>query len=146
MDHHLARRRGDCRHPPRGAKRLVQRYYNDVLMDRRLELLEELLADDFLSHDSAGATIDRVGYADAVAMLHAAFTDLDVMIDDQVAERDRVTTRWSAVGTHTGSFAGIGPTGREVTISGIDIHRVHRGRLAENWEQLDLARLVAQLI
>jgi steroid delta-isomerase-like uncharacterized protein len=146
MHHDPVRRRGECRHPPRGTKRLVRRYYTDVLMDRRLELLEDLLTADFASHDSAGATIDRVGYADAVAMLHAAFTDLEVMIDDQVAERDRVTTRWSAVGMHTGAFAGIAPTGREVTLSGIDIHRVRRGRLAENWEQLDLASLVAQLI
>ena len=58
--------------------------------------------------------MDRAGYFDAVRMLHKAFGELAVSIDDQVAENDRVTTRWSAVGTHNGEFAGIPPTGRTV--------------------------------
>ena len=67
-------------------------------------------------------------------------------VGDQLAEKDRVSTRWSATGMHTGEFAGIPATGREVTLSGIDIHRVSGDRLVELWEQLDLASLVAQLI
>jgi predicted ester cyclase len=90
--------------------------------------------------------MDRAGYFDAVAMLHEAFAQLVVSIDDQVAERDRVTTRWCAVGTHVGTFMGIAPTGRNVILTGIDIHRIEGDRLAELWEQLDLAHLLAQLL
>ena len=89
-----------------GSKRVVRRYYEDVLAGRRLDVLEQLVAPGFVGHDPAGATMDRAGYFDAVRMLHDAFGDLAVSIDDQVAEKDRVTTRWSAVGTHIGDVRG----------------------------------------
>ncbi len=143
-----ARRRGvGCVHVLDGQpKRLVQRYYNEVLTDRRLEVLGELLAPGFVGHDPAGVAIDRVEYRDAVRMLHDGFGTLVVRIDDQIAEKNRVTTRWTATGTHTGWFAGIPATGREVTLTGIDIHRLDGDRVVELWEQLDLATLVAQLL
>ena len=116
-----------------------------MVAGRRIDVLQQLVAPDFVGHDPAGAMMDRAGYFDAVAMLHEAFAQLVVSIDDQVAERDRVTTRWSAVGTHVGTFMGIAPTGRNVILTGIDIHRIEGDRLAELWEQLDLAHLLAQL-
>ncbi len=127
-------------------KRVVQRYYNEVLTARRLEVLAELLAPRFVGHDPTGATMDRVEYHDAVRMLHDGFGTLIVTIDDQIAEKDRVTTRWTATGTHTDWFAGIPATGRVVTLNGTDIHRLEGGRIVELWEQLDLATLLAQLL
>ena len=132
--------------PDDDRKRLVGRYYHEVLTGRRLDVLDALLAPGFVGHDPAGAMIDRAGYFSAVRMMHTAFGTLVVRVDDQIAERDRVTTRWSATGTHTGAFAGVPATGREVTMSGIDIHRLDGDRLAELWEQLDLASLLAQLL
>lgn len=137
----------DCRRPPADEpKRLVRRYYEDVLSGRRVDLLEQLIADEFTGHDSAGATMDRAEYIAAVRILHAAFGELTVTIDDQIAERDRVSTRWSAIGRHTGAYAGIAPTGREVLLAGTDIHRLAGGQLVEHWEQADLASLLAQLM
>ena len=127
-------------------KRLVQRYYDEVLTNRRLDVLEALLAPGFVCHDPAGAPIDRTGYFGAVRMLHDGFGRLVVTIEDQLAERDRVTTRWSATGIHTGWFAGVPATLRTVTLSGTDVHRLEGGRLVELWEQLDLASLLAQLL
>src|SRR4051812_29116455 len=126
----LSRRRfGACRHvPDNRSKRLVQRYYEDVLAGRRLDVLDKLVAPRFVGHDPAGGMMDRKGYVVAVRMLHNAFGPLAVSIDDQVAEDDRVTTRWSAVGTHVGTFAGIPPTGREIVMAGIDIHRIDGDR------------------
>jgi predicted ester cyclase len=111
-----------------------------------MDVMEVLVAPGFVGHDPSGATMDRNGYFDAIRMMHEAFAHLEVWIDDQVAENDRVTTRWSAVGTHIGDFAGIAPTGRNVTMSGIDIHRVDGDRLVELWEQLDLATIVSQMM
>ena len=127
-------------------KRIVQRYYEDVLMGRRLDVLDGLLAPGFVCHDPAGAPIDRSGYFVAVRMMHDGFGRLDVTIEDQLAERDRVTTRWSAKARHTGWFAGIPATDRDVTMCGTDVHRLDGGRLVELWEQLDLASLWAQLL
>jgi predicted ester cyclase len=127
-------------------KRIVRLYYQAVLADRRLDVLDDLLAPRFVGHDPVGAPIDRAGYIDAVRMLHEGFSGLTVTVGDQLADGNRVTTRWSAIGVHTGAFAGIPATGRDVLLSGIDIHRLDGDRIVELWEQLDLASLVAQLI
>ena len=127
-------------------KRIVRRYYEDVLERRRLDVLNRLVGRDFIGHDSGGALMDRSDYLTAVDMLHDGFAALTVTIEDQIAEGDRVTTRWFAVARHTGTFAGIAPTGREVMLAGTDIHRLEGGRFAEVWEQIDFASLIAQLI
>ncbi|WP_053227676.1 ester cyclase [Solirubrobacter soli] len=127
-------------------KRIVHRYYHEVLTLRRVDVLDGLVAADFTGHDGAGALMDRYGLQEAAEMLLDAFPDLIVTVEDQVAEGNKVSTRWWASGTHAGTFAGISPTGRTVTISGIDIHRVERGRIAELWEELDVASLLAQML
>src|SRR5688572_32826378 len=68
--------------PPGRTKRVVRRYYEDVLIDRRLDVLRELLAPEFVGHDSAGATIDRAGYIAGVRELLSAFGELSISIDD----------------------------------------------------------------
>ena len=141
------RRAATCAHvPDNRSKRLVQRYYEDVLAGRRLDVMDKLVAPGFVGHDPAGGMMDRKGYVVAVRMLHNAFGELAVSIDDQVAEHDRVTTRWSAVGTHVGTFAGIPPTGRAIVMAGIDIHRIDGDRLVELWEQLDLSAIISQML
>jgi predicted ester cyclase len=127
-------------------KRLVRRYYEDVLGQRRIDVLRRLVGVDFIGHDSGGALMDRMDFFTAVEMLHDGFAQLEVTIEDQVAEGPLVTTRWTAIGRHTGAFAGIEPTGREVMFAGTDIHRLDGGRFAEVWEQTDYAGLLAQLL
>lgn len=141
------RRRAHC--PPIAddrTKRLVRRYYEDVLEFRELAVLRQLVGVDFIGHDSAGALMDRTDYFTAVEMLHDGFAQFAVEIEAQIAEGDMVTTRWTAVGRHTGEFAGIAPTGREVMFAGTDVHRLDGGRFAEVWEQADYAGLIAQLL
>lgn len=127
-------------------KRLVRRYYEDVLQERRIDVLRRLVWADFVGHDSGGAMMDRMDYFTAVEMLHDGFSELTVTVEEQVAEGALVTTRWTAVGRHTGTFAGIAPTGREVLFAGTDMHRLDGGRFAEVWEQTDYAGLLAQLL
>jgi predicted ester cyclase len=142
-----SRRRARCDHRSgERSKRIVRRYYDEVLTRRRLDVFDRLIAPGFVGHDPTGARMDRVGYHDAILMLHDGFSSFVVTIDDQIAEHDLVTTRWTATGLHTGPFAGVEPTWRRVTFSGIDIHRLHGDRLAETWEQLDFASLLAQLL
>jgi predicted ester cyclase len=141
-----SRRGPHCARPDHDIKRIVHRYYHEALTHRRLDVLDEIVAPGFVGHDGAGGLMDRTGYREAAEMLLAAFPDLVVVVEDQVAEGDRVSTRWWGSGTHAGAFAGIAPTGRTVTLSGIDIHRVARGRIAELWEELDVASLLAQML
>jgi steroid delta-isomerase-like uncharacterized protein len=126
-------------------KALVRRYYEQVLTGRDRDLLAQLLDPSFVSHISGGSDVGADAYSAAVEATHAAFPALVVTVHDQVAEGDKVVTRWSASGTHAGDFAGVPATGRLVTVTGIHIHRVRHGRLVEHWEELNLLGVLRQL-
>jgi steroid delta-isomerase-like uncharacterized protein len=126
-------------------KALVTRYYDEVLNQRDLAALDDLLAPDFASWLPDGTRLGRAEYREAVMASHRAFPDLVVVVLDQLAEGDKVATRWRASGTHQGPFAGIAATGRPVTITAMHLHRVADGQLIEHWEEIDLLRLLRQL-
>lgn len=126
-------------------KALVRRYYVEVLEQRDLALLDALLAATFVSHPPAGVPVSRAQYIQAVQATHAAFPDLHITLHDQIAEADKVVTRWSARGTQQGSFAGMAATGKVVTLTAMHIHRITAGQLVEHWEQIDLLGLLQQL-
>jgi steroid delta-isomerase-like uncharacterized protein len=77
--------------------------------------------------------------------LRQAFPDLQIKIEDQIAERDKVVTRWTARGTHQGEFAGIPPTGKQVVMTGIDIDRIANGKLVECWTKSDDLSMLQQI-
>ena len=130
--------------------------YNTMLVRRAIEeiwnrgdytVLDEFVADDIVIHVSPpGEEIHgSEGIKQFYAALRAAFTDLHFTIEDQVAEGDRVVTRWRATGTHDGEFQGIPPTGYSVRITGIDIDRFAGGKVVECWPEANELGLLQQL-
>ncbi len=122
------------------------RYNDDVLSAGNLDLIDELFAPDYVAH--APPSPDRHGPAalkEFVAACRAAFPDLLFTVEDRRVEGDRIAVRWTARGTQRGEFMGVPPTGRQVTISGIAIHRVAAGRIAESWDYIDNLGLLQQL-
>lgn len=78
-------------------------------------------------------------------MYRSAFPDTKMTIDLQIAEGDKVTTRWTAHGTHKGELMGIPATGKQVTITGVGIDRIAGGRIVETWGEFDLMGMMQQL-
>ena len=76
--------------------------------------------------------------------LHATVPDVHVTLDEVIAERDLVAVRATWRGTHQGAFAGIPPSGKPVTITGMVFWRVANGKLAERWATVDLSPLRGQ--
>src|SRR5713101_3260858 len=66
-------------------------------------------------------------------------------IEEMIAEGDKVVVRWTARGTHQGAFRGIPPTGKQVTITGVEIHRVVGGKIVEGWRKWDRMDVMQQL-
>ena len=73
------------------------------------------------------------------------FPDLHITIQDQIAENDLVATRYVMRGTHQGEFADIPPTGKQFTVTGIEMHRFADGKLVELWNVVDLLGMLQQL-
>ena len=78
-------------------------------------------------------------------MLHRAFPDLHVSVEDVIAEGDRIAARNSVTGTHQGEYMGIPPTGRRVTYNEMFIVRFVDGRIAETWGVVDVFSQMKQL-
>jgi steroid delta-isomerase-like uncharacterized protein len=127
-------------------KQVVGRYYSEVLNEGRTDLLSELALTDYVEHDPfPGQSDGRDDFVARVELLRSAFAPLRFTVEDVIAEGDRVVVRWSSTGRHTGEFLGIPPTDREYTISGIDIHRLDDGRMAEHWHVVDQLSQLQQL-
>ncbi|WMX45473.1 ester cyclase [Streptomyces roseicoloratus] len=125
------------------ARRLLEM----IADEPELALLDEVLAENYHDHDPTNEQ-DVIGM-DAVrrevAMWRGGF-DFAFTVDDQIAEGDRVCTRWTWRGSHTGDFMGLQPTGMEVTMTGTVVHRCRDdGKIVEGWWQYDLLGLMGQL-
>ncbi|TDD08467.1 ester cyclase [Nonomuraea deserti] len=79
------------------------------------------------------------------AVLHRAFPDLHIEIEDVIAEGDRVVTRNTVTGTHQGKYMGLAPTGKSITYKEILIARFADGRVAETWAVVDVLAQMRQL-
>jgi steroid delta-isomerase-like uncharacterized protein len=128
------------------SKAIVRRYYEEVFNARNVDLVDVLAAEDYIEHDPfPGQGNGRRDLKARVAAILGAFNPMRFSIEDVVAEGERVVVRWTQTGTQSGNFMGVPPTGKEVTIAGIDIHAVRDGRMAEHWHVVDQLALLQQL-
>lgn len=129
-------------------KEASRRFLDEAFNQGRLDVVDELVAPEFVSHDPgvpSGETTGPEAVKELIAGYRAAFPDLHLTIDDQIEEGDRVATRWTAVGTHDGDFWGMEPTGRQATVRGITIDRYEGERAVESWSNWDTFGLLTQL-
>jgi steroid delta-isomerase-like uncharacterized protein len=127
-------------------KAVVRRYYDEVLNQRKVDVLDELAVEDYIEHDPfPGQGNGRSDLKARALLLLGAFNPLQFTIDDVIAEGDRVAVRWTNHGTQSGSFMGMPATGGTFSIAGVDIHLLRDGRLAEHWHVVDMLSQMQQL-
>lgn len=125
----------------------LSRAFTEYFSTGDAALADEVLDRGVVFHGPSGVGdlggLDTV--KDMVLGFRAAFPDERSTVVDQVAEGDKVVTRWRARGTHRGELDGLSPTGREIEIGGITIERVAAGRIVEVWAAWDELGLMRQL-
>jgi steroid delta-isomerase-like uncharacterized protein len=84
-------------------------------------------------------------FKEVLKMVHRAFPDLEIEIDEPIAEGDRVAARWTMRGTHEGDMMGLPPTGKRVVWSGITIYRIKNGKVVDEMGEEDGLALLRQL-
>ena len=127
-------------------KAIYRRYVEEVSNEGNLDLVDEIFA-RYVSHQPDGHTEER-GPEDVkrfIGEFHRAFPAFDCTIEDQIAEGDKVATRWTIRGTHQGEFRGIAPTGKQITVTGIGIFRFSEGKVVESWDNFDQLGMMQQL-
>lgn len=123
----------------------VRRYYLEVFNQKKESLLDELAVPDYVEHNPfPGHGQGIAGLRQRVALLQSAFL-ANFTIEDMITEDDKVVVRWTNPVVHHGTFFGIPPTGKHITVQGIDIIRVQDGKMAEHWDVVDLLSVLQQL-
>jgi steroid delta-isomerase-like uncharacterized protein len=122
---------------------LIRRLTDEVFLDGRVEAVDELLADDFVSHDAPpGISPDRKGFRALAEMVTSAFSDRKMEFDELVDTSDgRVVDSWAMLGTHTGEAFGLPPSNEVVRVRGIELWRCAGGKVVEHWGAVDMADL-----
>jgi steroid delta-isomerase-like uncharacterized protein len=120
--------------------------YEEALNNRRLEELDLVIADGYIEHAHfPGQPAGREGIKFRTGALLRAFPDIHWTVYDVIEDGNKLAVRWEFRGTHQGEFRGVSPTGRQMSMAGIDIYRVEDGRLAEHWHAVNVLGLLQQL-
>jgi steroid delta-isomerase-like uncharacterized protein len=128
-------------------KAVVRRELEEIFTQGNLDAAEDVYAPNIYSHQPAGS--EDISGLEAIkeftAGLRQAFPDLEITIEDQIAEGDKVVTRSTSRGTHQGELWGIPATGKEVEVTSISMDRIEGGKIAEHWTQADQLGMMQQL-
>jgi steroid delta-isomerase-like uncharacterized protein len=124
---------------------IMQQAMTAIVENGRVDQIDDLLAADFVGHDTMENTFTRDDFRMGVLEMLGAFSDRQLQIADQIASGDKVVTRWVATGRHTGGYRGIPATGRAFRLTGISIDRLASGKIIESWEVTDDLGLLQQL-
>ncbi|MEZ4725499.1 MAG: ester cyclase [Caldilineaceae bacterium] len=119
-------------------KAILQRFFQEIYNQGNLGVADEIVAADYVNYNPApGEMPGREGLKAFVAYLRRAFADLHITIEDQVAEGDKVVTRFTISGRHVGEFAGLPPTSKFASVTALAIYRVMKGEIVESWLNWD---------
>lgn len=130
----------------RDNRTLVRRYYDELWNQWKLELISELLAEDFRFRGSLGVSIcGRGAFADYANLVRSAFPDFQNHIESMLAEDNRVIARVQYNGRHHGKIFGIEPTGNQISYTGIATFVIGGSRLMSAWVLSDRYELMSQL-
>jgi serine phosphatase RsbU (regulator of sigma subunit) len=127
-------------------KAIFRRYAKEVGNQHNFELVDEIF-ERYIAHQPDGSTLER-GPQDVKRFqgeFHSAFSDFHISIEEQIAEGDKVVSRYTIRGTHQGDFRGMAPTGKEIEIKGVTIFRFSdEGKVVETWDSYDQLSLMRQ--
>jgi steroid delta-isomerase-like uncharacterized protein len=130
-------------------KTLARRFWFEVFSQGNIATIDEICDANWTYHDPSDPKGNwprgTQGMRQLVNLYRSAFPDLHFTIEDQVAEGDKVVSRWIASGTHKGELMGIPPTGRQASVTGITIHRMANGKIVEDWVNFDTLGMMQQL-
>lgn len=126
-------------------KTVARRYFEEILNQGRLAVADELVAPDVRFDNPPVSLTSREQFKGLVKALRSGFPDLTFRVDDVIAEGDKVATRWTLTGTHTGDLGGRPPSGKAMTVTGMDIFLIKEGRIQQIWVNMDVLGQAQQL-
>ncbi len=130
-------------------KALIRRWFEEVWNKKREEAIDELFDEEGVAHglagEGGGALRGPAGFKPFFRQFRDAFPDIEVVVEDIVAEGDKVAARCSVRGRHQSDSLGFAATNQPVEFDGICIVRVRDGKIAEAWNNFDFMAMFVQV-
>ena len=131
-------------------KLTARRWFTDIIAQGNMAVADEIFSANHVIHDPhappSGWPDGPAGLKAVASVFGGAFSDWNISIDDQIAEQDRVVTRWTAEGTNTGTLpGGIPASGNRVRVTGANIARFSGSQIVESWFNFDMLSLLQQV-
>lgn len=128
-------------------KEIVRRFNLEIIQNGNMHVFTDLVSPDFINRTAApGAPNGAEGFlAFFTNVLRVAFSNIQVDIHDQLEENNKVVTRKTIIGTHSGAFFGHAPTGKRVSIQVTDIVRIENQKYLEHWGSADIHGALSQI-
>jgi steroid delta-isomerase-like uncharacterized protein len=129
-------------------KAKARRLFEEGFSQGNTDVVDEVLNPDFVCYDpnsESGEVRGSETIKAEIEYFRNAVADLTYTIEDQMAEGDKVVTRYTVSGTHQGEFFGVPGTGERITMSGISIDRFEDGKMVEEWPEYDLLGVMRQI-
>jgi len=127
-------------------KAIARRYFDEYLNRGKGVVGEDLFAPTYRSHfPGSPGVLNQQERDHLTTRLFAAFPDGCFTVRDMIAEGEKVVSRYTFRGTHQGPFRGLSPTGKPLTFTGNEIHRIVDGRIVEQWSEFDSSGVAQQL-
>ena len=123
-------------------KAIVRRWNEETINKGNADIVDELAAADYVNH--AGG-FGREGHKQYLRAVGAAFSSIDIAIEDLIAEGDKVVIRWTLKATHTGEYMGVPATGKQVEMKGMSMYRLANAKIVEDWSSSDQLGFMQQL-
>lgn len=126
-------------------KAIVRRYFEEFYVQGNSAVGDEIIAPDVVFHEPNFEVQGRAGLDDRWGYFRGGFPDLQIAIEDNFGEGDRVLARWTMRGTHLGEWRGMAATGKPVRVVGMIVCRIAGGKIVEAWLSYDALGLLRQL-
>ena len=129
-----------------GNHTVVDRFIEEVINQGRLEVADEIVAEDFIELDPLpGQRQGREGLKEVIGMMRTAFPDIHWVAEESICSGEKVVTRFTWTGSHRGPFMGIPATGKSVAVKGVVIDLLAEGRMKESRILMDSLGMLQQL-
>ena len=126
-------------------KKVARRYF-EAYNTGNVDVVMAFIGKGYVLHPGGGAkTMDSEERKRDEAIFFSAFSNVQAVVEDQIAEGDKVASRISMVCTQTGEYQGIPATGKRITIPYIDITAVKAGKIVEEWVEFDMMNILSQI-
>jgi steroid delta-isomerase-like uncharacterized protein len=132
---------------PADNKALIRRLYEEVWNKRKVELVSEIISPSHAlqAPNVVGSAVGPEAYKRQLMSFLAGYPDLHWTVEDMIAEDDKVVACWTISGTHRGEYLGIPATNKKVSVDGITIHHISKGKIMDSYSNWDALGMMQQL-